>query len=119
MKYEVDEMLRFNFLKTFAGMIKYSCNSRGGKFDLNGCACYLGITTYMVELLLQVFEENGSIVIKDRGEEFYIIELKQTDGIKIEGCQDCESYNDFTALLDEVLQTQNEFMTCDLETIMK
>lgn len=119
MKYEVDEMLRFNFLKTFAGMIKYSCNSRGGKFDLNGCACYLGITTYMVELLLQVFEENGSIVIKDRGEEFYIIELKQTDGIKIEGCQDCESYNDFTALLDEILQTQNEFMTCDLETMMK
>ncbi len=116
MKYDVDEVQRFNYIKTFAGMVKYVCNSRGGKFDLNGCACFLGITNYMVELLLQVFEDNGSIVIKDRDEEFFIIEAKN---ITTERCENSDSYQDFTDMLAEVVELQQEFMNGELEKIIR
>lgn len=116
MKYEVDEVQRFNYIKTFMGMIKYVCNSRGGKFDLNSSACFLGITNYMVELLLQVFEDNGSIVIKDRGEDCFVIEAKS---LTTENCTLSESYQEFSDMLSEVVETQQEFMNGELENIVK
>ena len=116
MKYDVDEVQRFNYIKTFAGMVKYVCNSKGGKFDLNGCACFLGITNYMVELLLQVFEDNGSITIKDRDEEYFMIEAKN---INTENCSDSESYQDFSDSLADVVEVQQEFMNGELERIIR
>lgn len=116
MKYDVDEVQRFNYIKTFAGMIKYVCNSKGGKFDLNSSACFLGITNYMVELLLQVFEDNGSIVIKDRSEDCFLIEAKT---ITTEGCAQSESYQEFSDMLADVVELQQEYMNGELDNIIR
>lgn len=116
MKYDVDEVQRFNYIKTICGMIKYVCNSKSGKFDLNSSACFLGITNYMVELLLQTFEDNGSIVIKDRCEDCFIIEQKN---ISTDNCNMSDSYQEFTDMLSKMVEIQHNFMNCELEKIVK
>ncbi len=115
MKYEVDELQRFNFIKTFSGMVNYVCKSKEGKFDINNCACFLGITNSMVELLLEIFEDNKTIIIKEREDDFFIIE-KGKNSIT-DTCLNNESYQEFTDLLTEITTTQQEFMNLELETI--
>lgn len=116
MKYDVDEVQRFNYIKTFAGMLKYVCNSKNGEFDLNNSACFLGITNQMVELLLESFEDNGSITIIERSDDKFIIEPRV---INTDELSTSESYQEFSNMLAEIATVQEEFMNGELSSIVK
>ena len=70
--YKADEE---GILKSFASMIRYSCNNLEGKFALLRGASALGVTEEVIETLLEVFQEAGMIKILSREEDFYKITL--------------------------------------------
>ena len=46
-------------LKTFSGMIRYTCNNLNGEFNLSRGASALGVTNVIIEILLEMFEDAG------------------------------------------------------------
>ena len=102
-----------SMLKSFASMIRYSCNNLEGKFALSRAASALGITEEIVETLLEIFEDCGMIKIKERNEEDYIIEF--VSQIELSKALHTVKYAEFTELMNTINDYKNKFMTLDLE----
>ena len=113
MNYDIAKEQGFDYLKTFAGMIKYVCNSKDGKFDLNSSACFLGITNNLVEIILEMFEDCGSIVIKERDENYFIIEYKKP--IELDALKQSDNYQLYCSTLSDIFDKRNEYLTADLK----
>ena len=62
-------------LKTFSGMIRYTCNTLEGDFNLERAASALGITGDVVETILEMFEDTGMIKITERGDDSFHIDF--------------------------------------------
>lgn len=109
MNYDIQKEQNFDYLKTMAGMIKYACNSKDGKFDLNSSACFLGITNNLVEIILEMFEDIGGINIVSRDENYFILEyLKPID---IDKLKQSENYQLYCSEMEEIFNQRNEYMT--------
>lgn len=81
MNYEIKYFEEKEFLKTFAGMLKFSFNNNGGKVELRRCASFLGKSEALFELLFDLFEESGFIKILEKTKDFYIIEFLGTSDL--------------------------------------
>ena len=115
MNYDLEKECNFDYLKTIAGMIRYVCHSKDGKFDLNTSACFLGLTNGMIELLLEMFEDCGGINIVERNEDYFV--LSYVKPVDIETLKHSENYGEFTSMLSEVFKTRKEYLTEDLSEI--
>lgn len=112
MAYDIENEKEFDYLKTISGMIRYAAHSKDGKFDLKTSASFLGVTSNMVEVLLEMFEDTGGIKIKERAEDYFVIEfLKQID---VDILKNNENYSVFTSMLDEVFKQRQEFLEMEL-----
>ena len=112
MNYDIRKEQSFDYLKTMAGMIKYVCNSKDGKFDLNSSACFLGITNNLVEIILEMFEDIGGINIKERAEDYFVLEyLKPVDTDKL---KQSDNYQLYCSSLEEIFNLRNEYLTAAL-----
>ncbi len=112
MNYDLQKEQNFDYLKTMAGMIKYVCNSKDGKFDLNSSACFLGITNNLVEIILEMFEDMGGINIKERDEDYFILEyIKHID---IDKLKQSDNYQLYCSGIEEIFNQRNEYMTAAL-----
>lgn len=115
MNYDLDKIKSFDYLKTISGMIKYVCNSRDGKFDLNSSACFLGVTNNMIETLLELFEDCQSINIIERAEDYFIIKfLKQ---VPTETLKNSENYNVFMEQLSNTIELRKHYLECDINEL--
>jgi len=99
-------------LKTFSSMIRYCCNNQEGNFVLERAAAALGITEDATEILLELFSDTGMIMITNREEKFYKIELnnnnnpaKITENIK---------YEEFAEMMNNINDYKNSFMKIEL-----
>ena len=108
--YKADEEA---ILKTFSGMIKYTCNNLDGRFVLSRGATALGITDEAVESLLEIFQDCGMIKIISRSEDFYSIEF--ISGIELSKTLHSPKYAEFVELMNTINDYKNSFMTIDLE----
>jgi single-stranded-DNA-specific exonuclease len=115
MNYNIDSAKSFDYIKTMAGMIKYVCKSKDGQFDLNNSATFLGITTQMVEELLECFESCGSIKILDRGDDAFVISY--INPASLEDIKSSEDYEVFSSSLTEVIDTREYFLNREIVTI--
>lgn len=112
MNYDLQKEQSFDYLKTMAGMIKYACNSKDGRFDLNSSACFLGITNNLVEIILEMFEDLGGVNIKERDENYFILEyLKPVDTDKL---KQSDNYQLYCSGIEEIFNQRNEYMTTAL-----
>lgn len=75
MNYEIRYFDDAEFMKTFAGMLKFAANNSGGRVELLRCASHLGKSIKLIELMFELFEEAGFIKILERGAEEYKIEF--------------------------------------------
>ena len=75
MNYEIRYFDDAEFMKTFAGMLKFAANNNGGSVELLRCASHLGKSIKLIELMFELFEEAGFIKILERGAEEYKIEF--------------------------------------------
>lgn len=116
MAYDIDNVKKFDYLKTMTGMIKYVCNSKEGKFDLNSSACFLGITNNMVEVLLEIFEDVGGIKITDRAEDYFIISYIKP--VSIDELKTSENYELFNNLLSKIVNVRQNFLIEDISSII-
>lgn len=109
MNYEIKKLDENEFLKTFAGMLKFAHNNLNGLFNLERSASFLAQTEESVIELLNVFEECKMIKILNKGPNEYKIEfLASTD---ISKTLHTHSYKEF---LSQILATQ-EYRTSLLE----
>ena len=107
--YKIDIEL---LLKTFASMIRYSCNNLEGKFILVRGASALGISEEVIEILLEIFQDAGMINIKIREQDFYQIDLKSE--ISLADTLHVQKYAEFVELMNTINDYKNKFMSVDL-----
>lgn len=75
MNYDIKYFDEIEFLKTFAGMLKFAHNNNDGKVELQRCASFLGKSIPLFELMFDIFEEAGFIKILAKEKDFYKIEF--------------------------------------------
>ena len=84
MNYEIKYFDDQEFLKTFAGMLKFASNNTGGRVELLRCASHLGKSVRLIEMMFDLFEEAGFIEILEKANGHYIIKfngISNLDGI--------------------------------------
>lgn len=107
--YKIDEE---NILKTFSGMIRYTCNNLDGKFVLSRGASALGVTEEVIETLLEVFADSQMIKIISREENEYQIVF--SNGVEISKALHSPKYAEFIELMNTINDYKNKFMTIDI-----
>ena len=99
-------------LKTFSGMIRYTCNNFNGEFNLLRASSALGVTNVVIETMLEMFEDAGMIKIKEREEDCFIIEF--VNSIELSKTLHTTKYIEFTELMNTINEYKNKFMTMDI-----
>ncbi len=103
MNYEIKYMDEEEFLKTVCKMLKFACHNNAGKVELCRFASFLGKSYKVFELLFSIFEEANLLTIKEKTENYFIIDFSGTDDIsKI-------LHNEKYLILSEMLQECEEF----------
>lgn len=112
MKYDLHKFNEEQILKVFSGMIRYTCNSLDGNFNLLRAAAALGVNNPVVEILLEMFEDVGMIKIEERGEDTF--KIKFLSAIELSKTLHTVKYAEFIELMNTVCEYKNKFMTIDL-----
>lgn len=99
-------------LKTFSGMLRYTCNNLEGKFVLIRAAVALGVTEEVVEMLLEIFADCGMVKIISRENDFCNIEF--ASGIEISKALHSPKYAEFIELMNTINDYKNKFMTIEI-----
>ena len=99
-------------LKTFSGMLRYTCNNLEGKFVLVRAASALGVTEEVVETLLEVFADCGMIKISSREDDMFVIEF--SSGVEISKALHSPKYAEFVELMNTINDYKNKFMTVEI-----
>ena len=99
-------------LKTFSGMLRYTCNNLEGKFVLIRAAAALGVTEEAVEMLLEIFADCGMVKIISRENDFCNIEF--ASGIEISKALHSPKYAEFIELMNTINDYKNKFMTIEI-----
>lgn len=97
-----------SILKTFSGMIRYTCNTLNGEFNLSRAASALAITNAAIEILLEVFEDTGMIKITERGDDSFKINF--VSSIELSKALHTPKFAEFTEILKSVSKYKNSFM---------
>ena len=107
--YKTDEEA---LLKSFASMIRYSCNNLEGNFILTRGASALGVSEEVIETLLEIFADCSMIKILSSNADQYKIEF--LNGIELSKAQQTPKYEEFIELMNTINRYKNSFMTIDL-----
>ncbi len=99
-------------LKTFSGMIRYTCNALDGDFNLERAASALGVTGDVIEVLLEMFEDAGMIKITDRGDESFKIVF--ISSIELSKTLHTMKYAEFVELMNTINDYKHNFMSIDI-----
>ena len=99
-------------LKTFSGMVKYTCNTLNGEFDLTRAASALGVTNEVIEVLLEMFEDVNMIKIIDRDEKIFSIEF--LNSVELSKVLHTARYADYLELIKAINEYKNKFMTMEV-----
>ena len=101
-----------SILKTFSGMIKYTCNNLDGKFNISRAASALGITNAAIEVLLEMFEDAGMIKIAKCEEEEFWIEF--VSAIELSKTLQTQKYAEFAEMMNNICDYKNHFAEMEL-----
>lgn len=99
-------------LKTFSGMIKYTCNNLDGLFNLTRAASALGVTNQVIETLLEMFEDVHMIKITERDDNAFSLEF--IDSVELSKILHTEKYSEFIEMMNRINDYKNKFMTMEL-----
>ncbi len=112
MNYNLSKNMEEDILKTFSGMIRYTCNNLNGDFNLTRASSALGITNIAVETLLEIFEDTGMIKIMERSENSFII--KFINSVELSKALNTVKYAEFAELINTINDYKNKFMTAEI-----
>lgn len=112
MNYQKVKYNEEQILKTFSGMIRYTCNTLDGDFNLSRAASALGVTNVVIETLLEMFEDVGMIKIKERLDESFKIEFLTS--VELSKTLHTLKYAEFVELMNTISEYKHKFMTIDV-----
>lgn len=112
---EVKHIDEKEFLKTFAGMLKFSFNSRGGVFDLERSASFLAQTKEAIIELLTVFSEIDIIKISEKGSREY--KLDAFENADISKVLHTSSYKNFLQQINQTKEYKNSLLEAELNNL--
>ena len=112
MKYQTNKYNEEQILKTFSGMIRYTCNTLDGDFNLERASTALGVNNPVIETMLEMFEDTGMIKIKERNEDAFKIEFLQS--VELSKALHTMKYAEFVELMNTINDYKNKFMTIDI-----
>ena len=112
MNYQQGKYNEESILKLFSGMIRYTCNTLNGEFNLSRAASALGVTNEVVETLLEMFEDAGMIKITSRGEDVFSIAF--VNAVELSKTLHTLKYAEFVELMNTINEYKHKFMTKDL-----
>ena len=99
-------------LKTFSGMIKYTCTTLNGQFNLTRAAAALGVTNDVVETLLEMFEDAQMIRINNRDENIFTIDF--INSVELSKILHTAKYKEYIGLMKSINEYKNNFMTTEI-----
>ena len=99
-------------LKTFSGMLRYTCNTLNGCFNLKRAASALGINHIGVETLLEMFEDAGMIKILERNENEFEIEFLES--VELSKAMNTMKYEEFAEIMNTIYEYKEHFAALDL-----
>lgn len=114
MNYDINHS-KEELLKTLYGMIKFVCNNKKGMFYLENSSMFLGVTTKLIECVLNLFDEAKIIKINQREEEYYFIDL--LEHADITGLASLDSYMDFNMEFSDIKGFKESFQGIDLNEL--
>ena len=112
MRYQNNKYNEEQILKMFSGMIRYTCNTLDGNFDLERASTALGVNNPVIETMLEMFEDTGMIKIKARNEDAFKIEFLQS--VELSKALHTMKYAEFVELMNTINDYKNKFMTIDI-----
>ena len=112
MNYPLGKYNEEGILKTFSGMIRYTCNTLEGDFNLERAASALGVTSDVIEILLEMFEDVGMIMIKERSEDSFKIDF--ISSVEFSKTLHTIKYAEFVELMNTIDDYKHKFMTIDI-----
>lgn len=115
MNYDIKILDELEFIKTFAGMLKFAFNNNNGKVEFLRCASHLGKSFEVIELMLELFEESGFIKILERNKEYFIIEFIGVSNL--EKVLHSSKYNLILDMAEECEQFQKTLLEDDLSEL--
>ncbi len=113
MNYSKGKYNEEGILKTFSGMIRYTCNTLDGDFNIDRAASALGLTSEIIEVLLEMFEDVGMIKILERADDRFKIDFIST--VELSKALHTIKYAEFIELMNTVDDYKHKFMTMDIE----
>ena len=116
MNYDMKILDEEEFLKTVWKMLKYASHNNGGKVELNRFASFLGKSYEVFKLLFSIFEDTNLIKIKEKAENYYIIDFTQEDDLA--KVLHSPKYAILTDLIAECEEFQKSLLEEDLYTIV-
>lgn len=115
MNYEIKYYDDKDFIKMFAGMLKFACNNNNGKVDLIRCASFLGKSVRLVKMLLEILEKYSVLKIISKNESFYTISLVELD--KILSILNTSDYEEVMNVMEECEFFQKSLLEDDISEI--
>lgn len=100
-------------LKTFSGMIKYTCTTLNGEFNITRAASALGVTNDVIETLLEMFEDVQMIRITNRDENIFNLEF--INSVELSKILHTSKYSEYTELMNTINEYKNKYMTMEVQ----
>ncbi len=101
-----------SYMKTFSGMVRYTCNNFDGEFDLKRGASALGVTNIVIETMLEMFEDIGMLKINSRNDNSFNVSF--INSVEISKVYNTSKYAEFVELMNNINDYKNKFMTMTL-----
>lgn len=115
MNYEIKYYDDKDFIKMFAGMLKFANNNNDGKVKLLRCASFLGKSIPLVKSFIELLEKYSVLKIEERAESFYKIRLTEPE--KIGQILKTPDYEGIMEMSEECEFFQKSLLEDDIEEI--
>ena len=116
MNYDIKYMDEEEFLKTVWGMLKFAAHNNGGKVELRRCASFLGKSYKVFELLFSILEDTNLIKIKEKNNDYYVIDF--TGEGDITRVLHSPKYSILTGMVAECEDFQKTMLEDDVYTLV-
>ena len=115
MNYEIKYYDDKEFIKMFAGMLKFANNNNGGKVDLVRCASFLGKSVDLVKAFLELLEKYSILKIAEKQLNYFVINLTAPE--RIPTVLSTPEYEEIMNIMEECEFFQKSLLEDDIEEI--
>ncbi len=112
MSYQTPNNIEESIIKTFSGMIRYTCNNLNGELNIERAASALSITNDLVDILLDMFQDVSMIKIKSHSNNIYTIQF--IAAAELSQIVSIPKYAEYSEALQLIYEYKEHYMSLEL-----